>query len=67
MVIAMAKADEQDPAAFLAGGQESNAVLALPERSRFTLKPDDDPARWFVEGLGNPSWSYLGWGQVVVE
>lgn len=59
--------DEQNPRDFLAGGQESDAVLALPERSRFTLKPDDDAARWFIEGLGNPGWAYLGWGQVVIE
>ena len=61
------RAPEQDATAFLAGGQESDSVLALPERSRFTIKPDDDPATWFITGLGNPSWTYLGWGQVVLE
>ncbi len=61
------RGDEQDPDAFLAGGQESDSVLALPERSRFTLKAEDTPATWFVAGIGNPSWTYLGWGQVVFE
>lgn len=52
---------------FLAGGRESEAVLAVPERSRFRLLEGDDVASWFVEGVGNPSWTYLGWGQVVIE
>jgi hypothetical protein len=59
--------DYVDPDAFLAGGRESEAVLAVPERSRFQLLAGEDPATWFVEGLGNPSWTYLGWGQVVIE
>jgi hypothetical protein len=62
--------EEVDSAAFLAGGTESDAVLAVPERSRFRLlktEDEDDVARWFVEGVGNPSWTYLGWGQVVIE
>lgn len=62
-----ARGEEQSADAFLAGGQESVAVLALPEQSRFTLTPADDAAAWFIEGLGNPSWAYLGWGQVVLE
>ena len=58
----------EDPEApFLPGGRESEAVQAVPERSRFRLLPEDDPIRWFVEGVGNPSWTYLGWGQVVME
>jgi hypothetical protein len=52
---------------FLPGGQESAAVLAVPERSRFRLLDGDDVADWFIEGVGNPSWTYLGWGQVVIE
>jgi len=57
-----------DPdAPFLPGGLESDAVLAVPERSRFRLLEGDEVARWFVEGVGNPSWTYLGWGQVVME
>lgn len=51
----------------LAGGAESRAVLAVPERSRFQRLAGDDVARWFVEGVGNPSWTYLGWGQIVLE
>jgi|GEM_PF-1890471 len=62
-----ARGEEQAPDGFLAGGQESDAVLALPERSRFSLKAGDDLATWFTEGLGNPGWTYLGWGQVVLE
>jgi hypothetical protein len=56
-----------DDAPFLAGGEESVAVQAVPERSRFRLKKPSDAARWFIEGLGHPGWSYLGWGQVVIE
>ncbi len=51
----------------LAGGAESQAVLAVPERSCFRRLAQDDVARWFVEGVGNPSWTYLGWGQIVLE
>lgn len=54
-------------APFLPGGLESDAMWAVPERSRFRLLEGDDVARWFVEGVGNPSWTYLGWGQVVIE
>jgi hypothetical protein len=55
---------------YLQGGAESQAVLAVPERSRFGLAAGEsaaDVARWFVDGVGNPSWTYLGWGQVVIE
>lgn len=62
------KPDEYvDPDAFFAGGKESEAVLAVPERSRFQSLEGEDPTKWFLEGLGNPSWTYLGWGQVVIE
>lgn len=58
----------EDPnAPFLPGGLESEAARAVPERSRFRLLEGDDTARWFVEGVGNPSWTYLGWGQMVIE
>jgi hypothetical protein len=57
----------EDDEAFLPGGQESNAVLAVPERSRFRLLDGDDVADWFIQGIGNPNWTYLGWGQVVIE
>jgi hypothetical protein len=60
-------AGEDPDAPFLPGGLESEAVRAVPERSRFRLLEGDDTARWFVEGVGNPSWTYLGWGQVVIE
>lgn len=56
-----------DYAPFLAGGEESVAVQAMPERSRFRLKNPADAVRWFIEGTGHPGWSYLGWGQVVIE
>lgn len=54
-------------APFVAGGIESDAVLAVPELSRFRRLEQDDVTLWFVEGVGNPSWTYLGWGQLVVE
>lgn len=54
-------------APFLPGGLESEAVRAVPERSRFRLLDRDDVACWFIAGVGNPSWTYLGWGQVVIE
>lgn len=50
-----------------AGGAESVAVQAVPERSRFRLKDIKEATRWFIEGTGHPGWSYLGWGQVVIE
>lgn len=56
-----------DDAPFLAGGVESVAVQAAPEHTRFRLKNSADAALWFVEGTGHPGWSYLGWGQVVIE
>jgi hypothetical protein len=59
--------EEEDPETFLAGGQESQAVRAVPERSRFRVLEGEDAATWFVKGLGNRSWTYLGWGQVVIE
>ncbi len=51
------------------GGAESVAVQAVPERSRFRLKDKAraNATRWFIEGVGHPGWSYLGWGQVVIE
>lgn len=49
------------------GGRESEAILAVPERSRFRQVSGDDVVDWFVTGVGNPSWTYLGWGQVVIE
>jgi len=51
------------------GGQESQPVLGIPEGSSFTLPADRqaDVVRAFVEGEGNPAWTYLGWGQVVIE
>jgi hypothetical protein len=57
----------EDNEAFLPSGRESDAVLAVPERSRFRLLDGDDVADWFIEGVGNPNWTYLGWGQVVIE
>lgn len=60
-------AGEDPNAPFLPGGLESEAAQAVPERSRFRLLEGDDAARWFIEGVGNPSWTYLGWGQVVIE
>jgi hypothetical protein len=57
----------EDEDAVQPGGRESDAVLAVPERSRFRLLAEDDPAAWFIGGVGNPSWTYLGWGQVVIE
>jgi hypothetical protein len=64
----MEPGEGEDPAApFLPGGRESESAQAVPERSRFRLLEGDDAARWFVEGVGHPSWTYLGWGQVVIE
>ena len=59
--------EEEDSDAFLAGGRESGAVQAVPERTRFRMLEGEDAAAWFVKGLGNRSWTYLGWGQVVIE
>jgi hypothetical protein len=56
-----------EDAVLLPGGRESAAVQAVPERSRFQVLPGDDVTSWFIEGVGNPSWTYLGWGQVVIE
>lgn len=56
-----------DDAPILPGGAESVAVQAVPERSRFRVKDPADAVRWFIEGTGHPGWSYLGWGQVVIE
>ena len=61
------KGKQEDEAAFLPGGRESDAMLAVPERSRFRMLDGDDVADWFIEGVGNPNWTYLGWGQVVIE
>lgn len=52
------------------GGTESTPVLGVPERSRFRFPADDETcarlAKAFIEGDGNPAWTYLGWGQVVM-
>jgi hypothetical protein len=61
------RGEHEDEEAFLPGGRESDAVLAVPERSRFRLLDGDDVVDWFIDGVGNPSWTYLGWGQVVIE
>jgi hypothetical protein len=57
--------DTEAPA--LVGGLESAAMQAVPDGSRFRFKRSDDAVRWFIEGTGHPGWSYLGWGQVVIE
>lgn len=58
--------DEMSPAE---GGQESRPVLGMPEGSVFQLPAEckAEVVRAFVEGEGNPAWTYLGWGQVVIE
>jgi hypothetical protein len=61
------KGEREAASAFLPGGRESDAVLAVPEHSRFRLLDGDDVADWFITGVGNPNWTYLGWGQVVIE
>jgi hypothetical protein len=52
------------------GGTESSPVLGVPERSRFRFPADDETraqlAETFIHGDGNPGWTYLGWGQVVM-
>ena len=52
------------------GGTESSPVLGVPEGSRFRFPANDNTrgqlARVFIEGDGNPGWTYLGWGQVVM-
>jgi len=52
------------------GGTESSPVLGVPEGSRFRFPATDEVrqqlARAFIEGDGNPGWTYLGWGQVVM-
>lgn len=52
------------------GGTESSPVLGVPEGSRFRLPADQETrarlAQAFIEGDGNPAWTYLGWGQVVM-
>ena len=53
------------------GGTESSPVLGVPERSRFHFPADkqglpEQLSRIFIEGDGNPGWTYLGWGQVVM-
>jgi hypothetical protein len=55
-------------------GTESTPVLGVPEGSRFRFSVREETraelcaelARAFVEGDGNPAWTYLGWGQVVM-
>jgi hypothetical protein len=58
-----------DDAPLQAGGAESVAVQAVPERSRFRLPQNDlaSAVRWFIQGAGHLGWRYLGWGQVVIE
>jgi hypothetical protein len=56
-----------DDAPDLPGGMESDSVQAVPERSLLRVKRAADAVRWFIEGAGHPGWSYLGWGQVVIE
>jgi len=55
----------------LPSGAESRAATGIPERSRFALSPEQDwsgkIAEQFIHGVGHPNWTYLGWGQVVVE
>lgn len=55
----------------LPNGAESRAATGIPERSRFVLPADGEVpaqvAEGFIHGVGHPNWSYLGWGQVVVE
>jgi hypothetical protein len=51
-------------------GAESTPVLGVPERSRFRFpsgaESSETLATVFNEGDGNPAWTYLGWGQVVM-
>jgi hypothetical protein len=55
-------------------GAESTPVLGVPEGSRFRFSVREETraelcaelARAFIEGDGNPAWTYLGWGQVVM-
>jgi hypothetical protein len=55
----------------LPSGAESRAATGIPEGSRFVLPAGADQAakvaEHFVRGVGHPNWTYLGWGQVVVE
>lgn len=52
------------------GGTESTPVLGMPERSQFRFPANAETraqlAQAFIEGDGNPGWTYLGWGQVVM-
>jgi len=52
------------------GGTESTPVMGVPERSQFRFPATDETreqlARVFIYGDGNPGWTYLGWGQVVM-
>jgi hypothetical protein len=49
-------------------GQSSEAVLALPEGSRFAFAPEQTAAvaHSFVAGTGRADWAALGWGQIFV-
>jgi hypothetical protein len=62
---------EDDSQYGLPSGAESRAATGVPERSRFVLpaQPDlaDKVTEAFIRGVGHPNWTYLGWGQVVVE
>lgn len=62
----------EDAAQYRMGkGAVSQAATGVPEQSRFVF--DIDPelpgrvAEHFIQGVGHPNWTYLGWGQVVAE
>jgi hypothetical protein len=53
------------------GGEQTPPVLGLPEGSRFQLREEpqllDELGDQFLWGVGNTNWTYLGWGQVIVD
>lgn len=67
----LALSPQEQPGRAHPGGEVSAAVSAVPDGSRFRLNLTEplaaQLAQRFVRGAGHPAWTYLGWGQVVIE
>ena len=47
---------------------QTESVFGFPEGSRFKVNVSDELlGQSFIEGMGNRDWTYLGWGQVIID
>lgn len=46
---------------------QARATMGVPEDSTFNVDGDDEFWDDFLWGFGNRDWTYLGWGQVIID